>query len=260
MDKLSVVKIGGNVIEDAAALQSFMSDFAQMQGYKILVHGGGKKATDMAEKMDIPVQMVEGRRITDAQNLDIITMLYGGKINKNIVAQLQNLGCNALGLSGADGNAIQAVKRPVKSIDYGFVGDVVGVNNALIQMLLKGGYTPVCCAITHDKKGQLLNTNADTIAATIAKTMSAYFEVSLWYCFEKQGVLENIEDEDSVIKVISLKKYKKLKAANSIHSGMIPKIDNCFDALNAGVNVVKIGAAKMITGNENHTTIKINDE
>jgi acetylglutamate kinase len=260
MDKLSVVKIGGNVIEDSAALQSFLTDFAQMQGSKILVHGGGKKATAMAEKMDIPVQMVEGRRITDAQNLDIITMLYGGKINKNIVAQLQNLGCNALGLSGADGNAIQAVKRPVKSIDYGLVGDVVGVNNALFQMLLKGGYTPVCCAITHDQKGQLLNTNADTIAATLAQSLSQSFEVSLWYCFEKQGVLENIDDDGSVIETITPQKYKNLKTAQVIHSGMIPKIDNCFDALANGVNEVKIGAPKMIAGISQHTTITLKDE
>ena len=152
MDKLAVVKIGGNVIEDVNALQSFLADFAHIQGSKILVHGGGKKATAMAEKMGIPVQMVEGRRITDVQNLDIITMLYGGKINKNIVAQLQSLGCNALGLSGADGNAIQAVKRPIKTIDYGFVGDIVGVNVELFQMLLKGGYTPVCCAVTRPKR------------------------------------------------------------------------------------------------------------
>jgi acetylglutamate kinase len=260
MDKLSVVKIGGNVIEDATALESFLTDFSHMTGLKILVHGGGKKATAMAHQLNVPVKIVDGRRITDALNLDIITMLYGGKINKSMVAQLQSIDCNALGISGADGNAIQAVKRPVKKIDYGFVGDIVAVNGSFFGHLLAQGLTPVCCAITHDKKGQLLNTNADTIAATIAKTMSAYFEVSLWYCFEKQGVLENIENEDSVIKVITPKKYKKLKAANSIHSGMIPKIDNCFDALNAGVNVVKIGAAKMITGNENHTTIKINDE
>lgn len=260
MDKLSVVKIGGNVIEDSAALQSFLTDFAQMQGSKILVHGGGKKATAMAKKMDIPVQMVEGRRITDAQNLDIITMLYGGKINKNIVAQLQNLGCNALGLSGTDGNAIQAVKRPVKSIDYGFVGDVVGVNNALFQMLLKGGYTPVCCAITHDQKGQLLNTNADTIAATLAQSLSQSFEVSLWYCFEKQGVLENIDDDGSVIETITPQKYKNLKTAQVIHSGMIPKIDNCFDALANGVNEVKIGAPKMIAGISQHTTLTLKDE
>jgi len=255
MDKLSVVKIGGNVIEDATALQSFLNDFAKMQGPKILVHGGGKKATKMAEKMDIPVQMVEGRRITDAQNLDIITMLYGGKINKNIVAQLQALGCNAVGLSGADGNAIQAVKRPIKTIDYGFVGDVVGVNNNFFQLLLQGGYTPVCCAITHDQKGQLLNTNADTIAATLAQSLSQYFEVSLWYCFEKQGVLEHIEDNSSVIETITPEKYRKLKTEHVIHSGMIPKIDNCLIALQNGVAEVKIGAPEMISGKTKHTTL-----
>ena len=260
MDKLAVVKIGGNVIEDVNALQSFLADFAHIQGSKILVHGGGKKATAMAEKMGIPVQMVEGRRITDVQNLDIITMLYGGKINKNIVAQLQSLGCNALGLSGADGNAIQAVKRPIKTIDYGFVGDIVGVNVELFQMLLKGGYTPVCCAVTHDQKGQLLNTNADTIAATLAQSLSQYFEVSLWYCFEKQGVLENIDNDSSVIETITPKKYKNLKAEQVIHSGMIPKIDNCFDALANGVNEVKIGAPKMITGISQHTTLTLKDE
>lgn len=260
MDKLSVVKIGGNVIEDALTLQSFLKDFAQMQGAKILVHGGGKKATAMAEKMGIPVQMIEGRRITDAQNLDIITMLYGGKINKNIVAQLQNSGCNALGLSGADGNAIRAIKRPVKTIDYGFVGDVVEINTDLFQILLKGEYTPVCCAITHDQKGQLLNTNADTIAATLAQGLSKYFEVSLWYCFEKQGVLKNIEDDDSLIQNITPEKYKNLKAKQVIHSGMIPKIDNCFDALANGVREVKIGAPKMIAGISQHTTLTIKDE
>ena len=260
MDKLSVVKIGGNIIEDAEALQSFLKDFTQMQDAKILVHGGGKKATAMAKKMDIPVQMVEGRRITDAKNLDIITMLYGGKINKNIVAQLQNLGCNALGLSGADGNAIQAVKRPLKKIDYGFVGDLVSINLKLFQMLINGGYTPVCCAITHDKKGQLLNTNADTIAATLAQNLSKHFEVSLWYCFEKQGVLKNINDNCSVIETITPQEYESLKAGNIIHSGMIPKIDNCFVALTYGVNKVKIGAPKMITGATHHTTLTLEDE
>ena len=261
MDKLSVVKIGGNVIEDPTALQCFLTDFAQMKGFKILVHGGGKKATEMAKKMDIPVQIVKGRRITDAQNLDIITMIYGGKINRNIVAQLQNLECNALGLSGADGNAIQAIKRPFKTIDYGFVGDVVGVNDDLFQMLLKGEYTPVCCAITHDQKGQLLNTNADTIAATLAQSLSQYFKVFLWYCFEKQGVLENIDDNNSLIETITPKKYKNLKAAQVIHSGMIPKIDNCFEALANGVNEVKIGAPKMIAGRTSqHTTLTLKDE
>ena len=260
MDKLSVVKIGGNVIEEETVLKSFLTDFAQMQGPKILVHGGGKKATAMAHQLDVPVQMVEGRRITDDKNLDIITMLYGGKINKNIVAQLQGLSCNAIGLSGADGNAIQAIKRPFKTIDYGFVGDVTGVNSAFFKMLLEAGYTPVCCAITHDQKGQLLNTNADTIASTLSKGLSEYFEVSLWYCFEKQGVLENIEDDKTVISIITPQKYQNLKAADIIHSGMIPKIDNCFDALENGLSQVKIGPPEMIAGKIEHTTLILEDE
>lgn len=255
MDKLSVVKIGGNVIEDKIKLASFLNNFSQMQGLKILVHGGGKKATEMANQLDVPVKMVDGRRITDLQNLDIITMLYAGKINKQIVAQLQSLGNNSLGLSGTDGNSIQAIKRPVKEIDFGFVGDVVGVNTSLFQLLLENGFTPVCCAITHDQKGQLLNTNADTIAAALAQALSQYFEVSLWYCFEKLGVLENIEDNDSIVEIITPNQYQKLKSQNIIHSGMIPKIDNCFEALNNGVTQVKIGSPEMITGNIQHTTL-----
>ena len=260
MDKLSVVKIGGNIIEKEEVFNSFLTDFAQMQGPKILVHGGGKKATATAQQLDVPVQMVEGRRITDDKNLDIITMIYGGKINKNIVAQLQGFGCNAVGLSGADGNAIQAIKRPVKTIDYGFVGDVSGVNSAFFKMLLEGGYTPVCCAITHDQKGQLLNTNGDTIASALSQGLSEHFEVSLWYCFEKQGVLENIEDDKSVISVITPQKYLNLKAADVIHSGMIPKIDNCFKALKNGLSQVKIGSPEMISGKTLHTTLTLEDE
>ena len=260
MDKLSVVKIGGNIIENEEVLNSFLTDFAQMQGPKILVHGGGKKATAIAQQLDVSVQMVEGRRITDDKNLDIITMLYGGKINKSIVAQLQGFGCNAVGLSGADGNSIQAIKRPVKTIDYGFVGDGTGVNSAFFKMLLEGEYTPVCCAITHDQKGQLLNTNGDTIASALSQGLSEHFEVSLWYCFEKQGVLENIEDDKSVISVITPQKYLNLKAADVIHSGMIPKIDNCFEALKNGLSQVKIGSPEMISGKTLHTTLKLEDE
>lgn len=260
MNKLAVVKIGGNVIEEPQALSMFLKDFSQMQGPKILVHGGGKKATAMAQQLGIPVQMVDGRRITDAQNLDIITMLYGGKINKNIVARLQALECNAMGFSGADANAIQANKRPTGTIDYGFVGDVTEVNTSFFQLLIDHGVTPVCCAITHDRKGQLLNTNADTIAATVAVALSKHFQVSLWYCFEKQGVLENIEDDHSVIENINPKKYALLKATHAIHSGMIPKMDNCFEALKKGVSKVKIGAPPMILGKTKHTTLTLADE
>jgi acetylglutamate kinase len=260
MNKLAVVKIGGNVIEEPQALSMFLKDFSQMQGPKILVHGGGKKATAMAQQLGIPVQMVDGRRITDAQNLDIITMLYGGKINKNIVARLQALECNAMGLSGVDANAIQAIKRPIGTIDYGYVGDVTEVNTSFFQLLIDHGVTPVCCAITHDRKGQLLNTNADTIAATVAVALSKHFQVSLWYCFEKQGVLEDIEDDHSVIENINPKKYALLKATHAIHSGMIPKMDNCFEALKKGVSKVKIGAPPMILGKTKHTTLTLADE
>ncbi|NBS18895.1 MAG: acetylglutamate kinase [Flavobacteriia bacterium] len=260
MNKLAVVKIGGNVIEEPQALSMFLKDFSQMQGPKILVHGGGKKATAMAQQLGIPVQMVDGRRITDAQNLDIITMLYGGKINKNIVARLQALECNSMGLSGADANAIQAIKRPIGNIDYGYVGDVTEVNTSFFQLLIDHGVTPVCCAITHDRKGQLLNTNADTIAATVAVALSKHFQVSLWYCFEKQGVLEDIEDDHSVIENINPKKYALLKATHAIHSGMIPKMDNCFEALKKGVSKVKIGAPPMILGKTKHTTLTLADE
>ena len=214
----------------------------------------------MAQQLGIPVQMVDGRRITDAQNLDIITMLYGGKINKNIVARLQALECNSMGLSGADANAIQAIKRPIGTIDYGYVGDVTEVNTSFFQLLIDHGVTPVCCAITHDRKGQLLNTNADTIAATVAVALSKHFQVSLWYCFEKQGVLEDIEDDHSVIENINPKKYALLKATHAIHSGMIPKMDNCFEALKKGVSKVKIGAPPMILGKTKHTTLTLADE
>lgn len=260
MDKLSVVKIGGNVIEDAEQLAGFLTGFTQMEGAKVLVHGGGKKATLMAEKLGVPVKMIDGRRITDAENLDIITMLYGGKINKNIVAQLQGKNCNAIGLSGADGNAIRAVKRLVKEIDFGFVGDVTGINAPLFQLLLKAYYVPVCCAITHDQNGQLLNTNADTIAASVAKGLSKFFKVSLCYCFEMPGVLKDTDDKGSVIEEITPNSYTKLKTNNVIHSGMIPKIDNCFEALKNGVSEVKIGGPQMISGKTKYTKIILDDE
>ena len=255
MDKLFVVKIGGNLIENSTKLESFLQDFTALKGFKILIHGGGKKATEMADKLNIPVQMIEGRRITNEDNLDVITMMYGGKINKNIVAKLQALNCNAIGLSGADGNSISAVKRSVKDIDYGFVGDITEINLNLFLLLLENALTPVCCAISHDKNGQLLNTNADTIASAIAKSLSNYFEVSLWYCFEKNGVLGSISDEQSVIELINPETYDNLKSKGIVNLGMIPKIDNCFDALQNGVKMVKIGSPKMINVNEAHTTL-----
>lgn len=255
MDKLFVVKIGGNVIENPKILESFLKDFAALNGYKILIHGGGKKATEMAEKLNVAVDIIDGRRITDAANLDIITMIYGGKINKTIVAKLQALDCNAIGLSGADGNSMSAVKRVIREIDYGFVGDITAINTDLFTLFLNNGLSPVCCGISHNKNGQLLNTNADTIAAAIAKDLSKCFEVSLWYCFEKKGVLNFDKNEQNVIEYLKPETYVDLKSKGVINSGMIPKIDNCFDALNNGVKIVKIGSPGIISGNENHTTL-----
>lgn len=243
---VTIVKIGGNVIENEIALSAFISDFAKINGPKILVHGGGKKATKLSETLGIPTQMVEGRRITSKETVDVITMVYGGLINKNIVAQLQANGCNALGLSGADGNTIQSDKRPVTTIDYGFVGDVKSVNSELLTVLLNSGITPVFCAITHDKKGQLLNTNADTIASEIAIGISTHFDTKLYYCFEKNGVLRDINDEKSVVKSINSSTYKKLLADGIIADGMIPKMKNCFHALEHKVSKVCIGSPQMI--------------
>ncbi len=257
MDKISVVKIGGNVIENRRALAAFLNDFAALEGSKIIVHGGGKEATLMAQQLGIPVQMIDGRRVTDAATLDLITMVYGGKINKTIVAQLQALGCNALGFTGADGNSITALKRSPQPVDFGFVGDVSKVETALLKVLFQQGITPVFCAITHDGAGQLLNTNADTVAASLAKALATDFEVQLMYCFEKKGVLENVEDNASVLPKINAELYEKLKRENKIHSGMLPKLHNCFDALQQGVKHVFIGDAEMIRLQAPYTQIEL---
>lgn len=249
---LSVIKIGGNIIDDAAKLSSFLHSFAGLKGKKILVHGGGKLATKLAEDMKVPQQMVEGRRITDAETLKIVTMVYAGYINKNIVAQLQAAGCNAIGLSGADGNAILAHKRVNAKIDYGFAGDIDRVNAGLFTHLLDQGMAVVTAPITHDQKGQLLNTNADTIAQEIAKTLSSFYEVQLIYSFEKSGVLLDANDDATVIPVINPASYLQLKTEQKIFAGMIPKLDNAFTALNSGVKKVIIGKAEelneLITG------------
>ena len=257
MDKLQVVKVGGNVIENRKSLNNFLVDFTKIRGAKILVHGGGKEATQMAHKLNIPVQIIEGRRVTDSANLEIISMLYAGKLNKTIVALLQAYKCDSLGLTGADGNSVIAKKRSSKPIDFGFVGDVVSVNSALFNLLLNQKITPVCCAITHDKNGQLLNTNADTIASEIASSMSAYYEVTLSYCFEKKGVLKKLMDEDSIIPSINSNQYEYLKKEGIINEGMLPKIKNCFEALKKGVTKVRIGNSKMITESIPHTQIKL---
>ena len=255
MDKLPVVKIGGNVIENRVALLDFLKDFAALEGPKILVHGGGKEATQMAKKLGVKVKLIEGRRVTDAQNLNLITMLYAGKLNKTIVAQLQALGCQSLGLSGADGNSILAEKRPAKPIDFGFVGDLKTVNNSFFDLLLKEGISPVCCALSHDGNGQLLNTNADTIAATVAASLSNHYEVHLLYCFEKNGVLKDLNNDNSIIPSLNESDYKNLKTKGLLHTGMLPKLQNCFTALKKGVKYVKIGNPKMITESGTYTQI-----
>jgi acetylglutamate kinase len=244
MDTLYVVKIGGNIIDNEAALASFLSVFAGVPGKKILVHGGGKLATQLAGKFGVEQKMVDGRRITDAETLKIVTMVYAGYINKNIVAQLQANGCNAIGLTGADANMIQAHKRQHTTIDYGFAGDIDMVNAPFMQNLLEQDVTIVAAPITHDAKGQLLNTNADTIAQEIAKALSRTYKVQLVYSFEKKGVLLNVDDENSVIGEIDTKKYAELRSEQKIFAGMIPKLDNAFSALQSGVSKVIIGKAE----------------
>lgn len=257
MPKLNIVKIGGAVIEEEAKLLPFLENFAALEGPKILVHGGGKKATSWAEKLGIPVQMKDGRRLTDAATLELITGLYAGQVNKNIVAHLQGMDCNALGLSGADANAIQAVKRPVKAIDYGFVGDVKQVNDTWFKHLLDQNISPVCCAITHDKNGQLFNTNADTITAEIGKALAQDFEVKISYCFELPGVMKDINDPNSLIEKINQASYQQLLLNNTISAGMLPKLHNAFDALQAGVKEVAIGATNMINQTISYTSITL---
>jgi acetylglutamate kinase len=245
MQQLFVIKIGGNIIDDASAFENFIEKFAAIDEYKILIHGGGKLATEMATTMQIPQRMIDGRRITDETTLKLVTMVYAGFINKNIVAKLQAKACNAIGLCGADANVILTKKREVKNIDYGFVGDVVasGINDNFLKLLLENNTTPIIAPITHNGEGQLLNTNADTIANEIAKTMSAHYQVQLIYCFDKKGVLENIADENSVIKLITKENIETLKANKIIHEGMIPKIDNALQAVASGVYKVTLGHA-----------------
>ena len=259
MKSLKVIKIGGNVIDNPESLQQFIADFSMLQGPKILVHGGGKIATKLAEDLGIKSKMLEGRRITDGENLKVVTMVYAGLINKNIVAGLQQHKCNAIGLSGADGNMIRATRRPPQKVlssgkdlgevvDYGYVGDLdeSSIDPKGLGRLLEAGFIPVFSAITHDGKGQLLNTNADTIASVISIAMSMEYETSLIFCFEKAGVLMDVEDESSVIKSIDQHYYNELKLQGIINDGMIPKMDNAFEAINKGLKEVYIGKAEAL--------------
>jgi len=241
---LHIVKIGGNIIDNPEKLSGFLKDFSKIKEPKILVHGGGKIATDIAEKMGIKQKMIDGRRVTDSDTLRIISMVYAGLINKNIVAELSANGNSALGLSGVDADSILATRRPTNPIDFGFVGDVHKVNGESINKILDIGFVPVFCAITHDGKGQLLNTNADTIANAISTEMSENYNCFLYYCFEKKGVLENIEDDNSVISKITPNDYETLKQEGKIFQGMIPKIDNAFSAIKKGVKAVYIMRAE----------------
>jgi acetylglutamate kinase len=260
-----IVKIGGNILDNPERLQSFLSDFAQLPGPKLLVHGGGKIASAFGQRLGITPHMVEGRRVTDAETLELVTMVYGGLVNKQVVAKLQALGCNAIGLTGADGNIIPAQKRPVKTVDYGFVGDVVGpesINVAALEAIIEAGLTPVFAPLTHDSQGNMLNTNADTIASVLATALATKYKVQLVYCFEKKGVLQNAEEDDSVIPHIHTEKYKTLKEEGVVHAGMIPKLDNAFAALQQGVAQVLICEAEALTSintaRYSGTTISLN--
>ncbi|GGI22639.1 acetylglutamate kinase [Pedobacter mendelii] len=255
--QLTIIKIGGNVIDNSENLHQFLLDFTALPGDKILVHGGGKIATELGESLGVEAKMVEGRRITDLETLRIVTMVYAGLVNKNMVAQLQGKGINAIGLTGADGNIIKAKKRPIikvspsggdlegAEIDYGFVGDLDenSVSFEMIDSLLKAGLVPVLCAITHDGDSQLLNTNADTIASAVAVAMSSLYETRLVYCFEKKGVLKDINDDASVVREIKAAEFEGLKADGTVQGGMIPKLHNAFKAIKKGVSAVYIGKA-----------------
>ena len=246
MQSLTIIKAGGKIVEETASLRRLLSDFSLLKGNKLLVHGGGRLATTLASRLGIESKMINGRRITSAEMLKVVTMAYGGLVNKSIVARLQAIGVNALGLTGADMNLIRSEKRPVKEIDYGFVGDVKEVNAALLTSLIEQGVTPVLAPLTHDKKGNLLNTNADTMAGEAAKALARYFDVTLVFCFEKKGVLMDENDDESVISVITPALYEQYVAQNIVRGGMIPKLENAFEALQKGVKRVVITEASQL--------------
>lgn len=249
MEKLTLIKVGGKIVEEPDTLQQLLRDFSSIDGYNVLVHGGGRSATKIASQLGIESQMVNGRRITDAEMLKVVTMVYGGLVNKNIVAGLQALQVNALGLTGADMNIMRSDKRPVKDVDYGFVGDVKEVNADVLASLIKQGIVPVLAPLTHDKQGHMLNTNADTIAGEAAKALAKYFDVTLMFCFEKKGVLLNEQDDESVIPEIDRVSFQKYVDEGIIQGGMIPKLENAFQAIDAGVKQVIITQASEIHKN-----------
>lgn len=254
-EKLVVIKVGGKIVEEEVTLNQLLADFSAIEGYKVLVHGGGRSATKLAAQLGIESKMVNGRRITDAETLKVVTMVYGGLVNKNIVAGLQAKGMNAMGLTGADMNVIRSIKRPVGDVDYGFVGDVGKVNAELLGNLIRQGVVPVMAPLTHDGQGNMLNTNADTIAGETAKALAELFDVTLVFCFEKKGVLSDENDEDSVIPVITPELFREYVDKGVIQGGMIPKLENSFSAIDAGVSQVVITLASAIH-QEGGTVIK----
>ena len=249
MEKLTIVKVGGAVVEDESQLSQLLTNFSTIQGNKILVHGGGRRATKIASELGIESKMVNGRRITDAKTLEVVTMVYGGLVNKNLVARLQACGVNALGLTGADIDIIRSHKRPIKDgIDFGFVGDVDCANGEMLSKLIHTGITPVIAPLTHDGQGNILNTNADTIASETAKALASHFDVTLIYAFEKPGVLSNPDDDNSIIPVITRELYRQYVNEGIISGGMMPKIENALSAIDAGVGRVIITSATAIDG------------
>lgn len=248
-EKLTIVKVGGAIVEDEAQLSQLLKDFSAIEGKKVLVHGGGRKATKMAERLGIESKMVNGRRITDADMLSVVTMVYGGLVNKNLVALLQANGVNALGLTGADMDVIRSHKRPIKDgVDFGFVGDVDKANGEMLSKLIEEGITPVMAPLTHDGEGNILNTNADTIASETAKALARYYDVTLIFSFEKKGVLRDPDDDNSVISTITREDFTRYQADGTISGGMIPKIENALAAIDAGVKEVIITLATAIDG------------
>jgi acetylglutamate kinase len=245
---LYIIKTGGNVIDDAESLEAFLKDFASITGKKILVHGGGKIATTIGEKLGIEPNYIDGRRITNDATIDLVTMVYGGLLNKKIVAALQSLQCNAIGLTGPDANVLPAIKRPVKTIDYGWVGDIDSavIDHATWQLFLDNGLVPVVASLTHDGLGHMLNTNADTIAAVLARALAKVYHIKLVFCFEKSGVLEDVNDEHSLVAQLNTTSYAALKESKKLFAGILPKIDNAFDAISNGVEEVVFGNSRLL--------------
>lgn len=256
-EPLNIIKVGGAIVEKEESLQSLLMQFSSIRGLKILVHGGGKIATEMADQLGVETQMIDGRRITSAEMLKVVTMVYGGLVNKNLVARLQALGVNAIGLTGADMNIIMSVKRPVELVNFGYVGDVKYVNSKALESILTSGAVPVLAPLTHDKEGSMLNTNADTIASSVARALSSRYDVTLTFCSNMPGVLKDMDDPSSIIKTISRADFDPMVADGTISEGMIPKLQNAFDAINSGVSKVVITSADALTGG---TTIQADPE